>query len=464
MLKMASAVARSRSSVHFAAGVTCLLGLGCAPRSKATVLEVWAAGREGAVLEQLLPAFEASHPGLRVHVQQLPWISTHEKLLTAVVGESTPDVAQLGNTWIAEFATIGALAPLDAEIVGSTVLDPTDYFSGVWATNAFEGERFGVPWYVDTRLLFYRRDLLASAGYAQPPGTWKDWQAAMRAIRDQSEQARSQASSTGATTGATRVPLFSPLNEPEALLAFGLQSLEREQHSASSLGSASLLRSGGRFGNFRSPEFRHALDFYVSLFQSGLAPLETSANVANQWEEFARGSFVFFFSGPWQLGELAHRMPPALADSWGTAPLPGEHGPGASLALGSSLVVFAHSPKRREAWQLIEYLSEPAVQQHFYELTGDLPPRRSSWIGGGPALEPRSAAFHEQLERVLPMPAVPEWERIEGEVAVVEERAARGLVGVDAAAAELDARVDRILEKRRWMLDRGREPEPEALR
>ena len=45
------------------------------------------------------------------------------------------------------------------------------------------GDRlFGLPWYVDTRLLFYRTDLLRAAGYAAPPQTWAEWLAAMRAI------------------------------------------------------------------------------------------------------------------------------------------------------------------------------------------------------------------------------------------------------------------------------------------
>ncbi|HEV3455952.1 MAG TPA: extracellular solute-binding protein, partial [Thermoanaerobaculia bacterium] len=70
-------------------------------------LEMWALGREGEVVQQLLPEFERHHPGLRIEVQQIPFIAAHEKLLTAFVGRSTPDVAQLGSTWIPEFAAIG---------------------------------------------------------------------------------------------------------------------------------------------------------------------------------------------------------------------------------------------------------------------------------------------------------------------------------------------------------------------
>jgi multiple sugar transport system substrate-binding protein len=67
-------------------------------------------------------------------------------------------------------------------------------------------------------------------------------------------------------------------------------------------------------------------------------------------------------------------------------------------------------------------------------------------------------AFRDQLERVKPTPKVPEWERIADEMRVVAERAARGLATVDEAVTELDARADRILEKRRWLLAREGSP------
>src|SRR3954447_11572512 len=82
---------------------------GCArPRSASgsenVELRVWAMGREGEGLQELLPEFERRNPGVRVRVQQVPWTAAHEKLLTSYVGESTPDISQLGNTWIPEFA------------------------------------------------------------------------------------------------------------------------------------------------------------------------------------------------------------------------------------------------------------------------------------------------------------------------------------------------------------------------
>jgi multiple sugar transport system substrate-binding protein len=392
------------------------------------VLKLWAAGNEGAVAAQLIGDFEATHPGIRVEVQQIPWRGAHEKLLTAVVGESTPDIAQMGNTWIAEFATIGAIQPLDSELESSSEVEQNDYFAGVWDTNVFEGKLYGIPWYVDTRLLFYRRDLLEQAGHSQPPRSWGEWQIMLQAIHERD---------------AKRMPMFLPVNEFDALLALGLQQQEP------------LLRDGDRFGNFQSPGFRHALQFYVSLFQTGLAPRAATNDIGNLWDEFARGSFVFYIGGPWQIGQFQQRLPATLASSWMTAPLPGPEGPGASVAGGASLVVFEHSRNKREAWQLIEYLSRPEVQLRFYDLTGDLPPRRTTWQDASLSSDVHAKAFRDQLERVEPTPKVPEWERIVAEIAIIGERAAYGTLSVDAAVVELDARADRILDKRRWMLERA---------
>ena len=108
---------------------TWLLLVGCAPApAEREVVRFWTMGREGEVVQQLLPEFERLNPGIRVEVQQIPWSAAHEKLLTAFAGGTLPDVCQLGNTWLPEFAALDALAPLDAAIAGSGVIAREDYF------------------------------------------------------------------------------------------------------------------------------------------------------------------------------------------------------------------------------------------------------------------------------------------------------------------------------------------------
>jgi len=152
-----------------------LIAAGCErASSREIILRFWAMGREGEVVTGLLPEFERTHPGIRVKVQQLPWTAAHEKLLTAFAGEVTPDICQLGNTWIPELVALDALEPLDRYVASSPIVDATDYFAGIWDTNRIGGKLYGVPWYVDTRLVFYRRDLLRDAGFSAPPRSWHE--------------------------------------------------------------------------------------------------------------------------------------------------------------------------------------------------------------------------------------------------------------------------------------------------
>lgn len=393
-----------------------------------TVVRFWAMGREGEVVRQLIPEFERTHPGVRIEVQQLPWTAAHQKLLTAFAGESLPDVAQLGNTWLPEFVALHALDPVQPSVV-----EGGDYFPGIWQTNVIDQTAYGVPWYVDTRLLFYRRDLLAEAGYAAPPATWAEWIGMLRAIKQRA--------------GPHRYGVLLPLNEYEPLLAFALQQ------------QAPLLRDGDTRGNFRGEDFKRALRFYREMFDEGFAPATSANQISNVWDEFARGSFTFYITGPWSIGEFKRRLPASVQASWMTAPLPGPDGPGYSIAGGSSLVVFKNSLRKQAAWQFVQYLSQRDVQLRFHALTGNLPPRRSAWTDEDLRQDVHARAFREQLERVKPASMVPEWERIATDMQLVVEHMIQGRrLTIDEAAAEIDRRADRILEKRRWLLARKEQP------
>lgn len=398
----------------------------CSRSGEPGSIRFWAMGNEGGNVPKLLPAFERSNPGVHVKVQPLPWTAAHEKLLTAYAGGSLPDVSQIGNTWLAELVAIGALAPLPPSRRGLL----QDQFEAVLDTNRIGDTVYGIPWYVDTRLQFYRRDLFRRAGHDAPPETWADWKDALHQVKR--------------VAGAGNYAILLPLNEFEQLLTFGLQQDEP------------LLRDQGSRGNFSSPGFQSALAFYKSLFDEGLAPVASASQISNVWNEFARGFFSVFISGPWTIGDMKSRLPAAFQANWMTAGMPGPKGPGASAPGGSSLVVFKSARDPEAAWRLVQYLSQAPVQAAFQTLTGDLPARRSAW--GAPALasDPHVQVLGNQLERARAVPKVPEWERIVTEMQVVAERMVRGQFTVAAAAAEIDRRADRMLEKRRWMLEKGR--------
>jgi multiple sugar transport system substrate-binding protein len=399
--------------------------LACARTDAGTVVEFWALGREGEHVRALVPAFEARHAGVTVRVQQIPWSAAHEKLLTAYVGDALPDVIQLGNTWIPEFVALGALEPLDAWLAKTPALETGDFFPGVLDAAVIGGATQAVPWYADTRLLFYRSDWFP----ADLPSTWPAWLAAAARVKPR--------------LGPGQHPFLFPLGEWEVPVILALQH------------GAELLREGETQANFSSPEFRAAFAFYLSLFAQGLAPQTGVAQLANLHQDFAAGAFGALVTGPWNLREFAARLPPEMQARWATAPMPAfaGSGPGVSLAGGASLALVASSQRKEAAWAWIAFLAEPAQQAEFHRLSGDLPARRSAWDDA--ALSgPRVAAFRAQLAHAVATPKLPEWERIASRIAWHAEAAVRESRELDAVLAALDREADQVLEKRRWLLAR----------
>lgn len=403
--------------------VTLPLALSACGSSGEGKLRFWAMGNEAAAMPELLKRRPPPAGIPAVDLQPLPWTAAHEKLLTGFAGGSLPDLGQIGNSWLSELAAIGAIAPVPAKYESLI----TDQFAGVVDTNRIADQLWAIPWYVDTRIHYYRKDLFERAGYAAPPTKWSEWKAALHKVKT--------------VAGAGNYAILMPVNEYEHLVTYALSA------------GAEMLKDKGTRGGFSSPEFLEALGFYKSLFDEGLAPLAAAAQISNVWTEFERGFFSIYPSGPWTIGEMQKRLPSDFQPKWATAANPGPDGPGSAAPGGSSLVVFAGARNPDAAWAMIAHLLDPGNQRVFQELTGDLPAKKSAWAAmDDPIVRP----FAEQLDRSRALPKVPEWERIVTEMQVVAERMLRGQFGVKEAALEMDKRADRLLEKRRWMMDKGR--------
>ena len=105
-------------------------------------------GNEAAALPTLIGEMERVPDAPRITVQPLPWSAAHQKLLTGFAGGSLPAIGQVGNSWIAEMAAIGAIAPVPRAVHNLLA----DQFDAVVETNRIGGRVWAVPWYVDTRL------------------------------------------------------------------------------------------------------------------------------------------------------------------------------------------------------------------------------------------------------------------------------------------------------------------------
>lgn len=411
--------------------VLLILGLNCRDQNENIItIDFWAMGSEAEYVTKLVPGFEKRNPGIKVKVQAIPWTAAQEKLITAFASDNTPDACQLGNTWIPQFASLKAIARLNELINYSPHIKKEKYFQGIWDTNVLDSVVYGIPWYMDTRLMFYRKDVFKKAGYEKPPVSWYELYDLCKKIK-------------ALYPGEEKYSIYLPTNEWAPFIIFGLQN------------NADLLKDNNSLGHFKSKEFKEAFEFLINFHKEKLAPIGIS-QVTNVYQAFAEEYFSIYISGPWNINEYKKWMTGNLSDKWSTAPMPSKNGndyPGVSLAGGSSLVVFERSEKKEEVWKFIEYLSEPATQIEFYKLLYNLPAVTEAWKDSLLADNIYMKAFYEQFNHVAATPKVPEWEQIAfSKVQLYAELAVRGEMSIDEVLKNLDKDVDLILEKRRWLL------------
>ncbi len=376
-------------------------------------IEVWAMGTEGEVLQDFSADFEEANPDADVEVTAVPWESAHDKLAGAIASGETPDVSLIGTTWMGEFAEAGGLMPTPENLV-----DEADFFPGAWASTEVGGTSYGVPWYVETRVLYYRSDLAEKAGWDEAPQTWDDLK----------QFAEDMESKGGAEFGLNLQP--GTTGSWQTMLPFAWSN------------GASLTNEDGTEYTIDSPEMAEALDYYTSYFKEGLS--ETRLLDLGELESgFADGTYGSFISGPWHTGLVEEAG--VTQEQYAVAPLPGPDGaPGSSFIGGGDLAVFNDSDNTDGAWKYIQWLSEPETQQAFYDEVGDLPAVQSAWEGGKLAEDPQLQIFGQQMEKAVSPPAVPTWEQVAAAIDSLVEQASKGGLGSEEAVAEMQSKAASI--------------------
>lgn len=376
-------------------------------------INVWAMGTEGEVLQDFSAAFEKANPDAKVEVTAVPWESAHDKLAGAIASGETPDVSLIGTTWMGEFAQAGGLMPTPENLV-----DESSFFPGAWGSTEVGGTSYGVPWYVETRVLYYRSDLAKQAGWDQAPQTWDE-------LKQFAEDLESKA---GVEYGINLPP--GQTGSWQTMLPFAWSN------------GVSLTNDEGTEYTLDSPEMVEALEYYDSFFEEGLSP--TRLLDAGELESgFAKGTFGSFISGPWHTGlvEDAGVQP----DQYAVAPLPGpESAPGSSFVGGGDLAVFQDSDNADSAWKYVQWLAEPETQQAFYDKVGDLPAVQSAWESGDLASDEQLQVFGSQLHSAESPPAVPTWEQVAAAIDSLIEQSTKGKIPADEAASQMQSKASSI--------------------
>lgn len=377
-------------------------------------LVIWGMGVEGEKLKDIIEKFKQENPEIAVDIQAIPWGQAHEKLITSVAGGLAPDISQFGTTWIPEFVSLQALEPLDAFLKSSPTVTADKYFKGSWETGVIDGVSYGIPWYVDTRVLFYRKDILAEVGYTQPPRDWDQLKDAARKLY------RKDAKGT-----VTRAGILLPPMDAKTFLMF-----------AWSNGGDVL--SPGNHVIFNSPENVAALEYYISFFQEGLSPL-TSEGGMELYNNFKSGFAPMFIGGPWMIKDIL-TYAPELEGKVAVAMMPMKK-TATSFVGGSDWCILKDSKNKEAAWKFIEFMSRPEIQVEWYQLTTDLPTRTDAWEDKFFADKEMVKVFGQQLFDTKTPPRVQAWEEIESLISREMEQA---VMGKSTAAKTLETIAEKI--------------------
>lgn len=374
-------------------------------------ITMWAQGTEAEALPEMLKAFEAENPGVDVQVTPVPWDEAQNKYQTAVAGGTTPDVGMLGTDWMPSFRD--ALQPAPTEI------DVSGMFPESVASTEFGGARYGVPWYAETRVIFYRTDLMRQAGFDTFPTTWGGLKELAKAMQQRA----------GATYG---------INLP----AGGWNTYIGVAPFFWS-GGAEIADPGATRWTFDTPEMRTGVEYVNSFFAEGIANANPDAAAGEAAAAFVSGTIPMMMSGPWDVGQVMEAAGPGFEDKFAVAPMPVQV-TGTSLIAGANLVVFEQAKNRDAAWKLIRWLARPETQIEFFRATGDLPSHREAWNDPLLAGDPKVSVFGQQLQHVKTVPPVDTWPEVAAAADTALEQVFRG--GKDPATAlrELQATADSI--------------------
>lgn len=363
-------------------------------------ITVWAMGTEGEKLAEFAKGFTAENPEARVTVTAVPWDAAGQKLTSAIAAKQTPDVSMIGTTMQGGLAKTGAL-----DVTPTDLFTKDAYFPGAWDTTVVDGTSYGVPWYVETRGIYYRKDLAAKAGFPDGPRSWDEMTAMAQALK----------ATAGAKWGINLQP--GKTGSWQSILPFGWSN-------------GAEITKDGKY-TFDTPEMAEAVGYYQSFFTQKLSPNNLPQGALEP--AFVRGEIGSFMSGPWHVGILNEQGGPGFASKYAVAPMPTGKS-STSFIGGSNLAVFKDAKNRDAAWKFLAWLSKPAVQVQWYKTVSDLPAVQSAWTDPALSADPILKVFGEQLKSAKSPPAFPTWDQV---AAVFDTEMEKVCVGGEDPAAAL---------------------------
>ncbi|BER93437.1 sugar ABC transporter substrate-binding protein [Atrimonas thermophila] len=276
-------------------------------------------------LEEKAKEFEAQ-TGYKVNFEIIGWGEAWQKISVALASQSGPDVFQVGTTWNPQFAATGGLEKIDiAEFGGKEAFMEANYIS-----TTYKGESYGVPWFAETRCLFYNKEMFSEAG-VQPPNTYEELKAVGKKIVEKFGEG-----SAIAIAGTNAWDLLH--NWAIVLWAYG----------------GNLLTPDNKKAAFNDEAGIEAMKWYASLIVEGLAAKACAEyNQPQADAAFINGNVAMCFMGPWNIAGIEQENPDLPYDVVEPPAGPVKR---ASFSGGSNLVILKGSPNKDAAKEWIKFL------------------------------------------------------------------------------------------------------------
>jgi multiple sugar transport system substrate-binding protein len=386
-----------------------------------------------AAWNEAIASFEAENPDVDVEMEIVPWAEQQQRLVTALTTGGLPDVSMLGNNVVAQFQAAGALAPLDEYFAAYSAEHGYDVAADVWPGDKgyyyLDGQWWASPVIVETRALYYRKDLMEEAGLDpnQPPQTWGELIDAAAKITE----------STGTYGWAAPMSLdyFTIHNFMSTYLSHGARMLNDE----------------GTCG-FDTPEFRQALETYTGAYGKGVTHPDAPSMPGTAFRRgFLDGNFAMITDSP-NIAKDIENEKPEWADQIGIAMVPeGPQGRAGFLG-GWPLILWDQSEVKDAAAKWIMYATRPeGALRQISEVSGAIP-GSIKLAAEAPWNAPPYALFVEQLQDARPYQypdeAIPQMGQLEVDtIQKAIQSVALGQATIDAATAQLCADIDAVLAR-----------------
>ncbi|WP_419992427.1 extracellular solute-binding protein [Streptomyces boninensis] len=392
-------------------------GSGGAGEGGTTTLDVWLMkdSVSTAFQEEFTAGFEKRHPKIKLNLQIQEWDGIGEKVTAALAANDAPDVIEVGNTQVAQYAASGGVKDLSDKAAD---LGGSDWIPGLAEPGKIDGKQYGIPYYAANRVVIYRTDLFKKAGIDKPPATRAEWLAATAKLNKGKQQG-----------------IYLPGQNWYALAGFIWDE------------GGDLATEAGKTwkGGLNTPEALAAMDFYKKLQSLGKGPKDSDEAKPPQVDIVAKGDVAQVISVPGG-AKLIEEANPKLKGKLGFFPVPGKTAgsPGAVFTGGSDLIVPEAAPHQDEAYQFIKALTGDTWQKKLATTMSYVPNKKS--LASVLSADPGAAAMAKGAANGHATPNSPQWAAVEANNPIKEFQT-QVLTGADPkkAGAKASAAITKAL-------------------